>query len=116
MIEQVVEAIRAHRYHFSNEAELQDGIEKVLQFHKIDMEREVRLSAHDRIDFLCGRVGVEIKIAGSAAAVQRQLARYAAHGSIDGLILVTDRCQAGVQPKILNGKPLRIVALLSGLA
>lgn len=115
-LDQVVAAVRARRFRHVHEDELQLGIAEVLAAAGLEAEREVRLSPRDRIDFLVGTVGVEVKVAGTAAAAKRQLERYAESDRVEELVLVTDRVQAGAQPATINGKPLRVVALLGGLA
>lgn len=89
--EQLVDILGAYRFNFVGERQLQDGIEAVLQQESIAARREVRLSGRDRIDFLTGGVGIEVKTAGSSANLLRQLARYAEHDEIRSLIVVTNR-------------------------
>lgn len=113
----VVDLLKSVRFNFANEAELQDGIEKlIMPFHgSFLMRREVRFGARDRIDFMVGAIGIEVKVGGSAAAALRQMSRYAKHEEIRALVLVTDRVQAGVQPTEIHGKPIRVVCLMGGL-
>lgn len=72
--------------------------------------------AKDRIDFLVGNVGLEIKVGFSYADVIRQLHRYAAHEEIKVLILLTTRLQH-TMPEEISGKKLCTVniALASSL-
>lgn len=113
---QVIEALRTSRFTHSNEEELQRGIEQAFASAGIEAQREVRLSGRDRIDFLVGGIGVEVKVAGSAASAFRQLERYAESDLVEELVLVTDRAQVGAQPATVGGKPLTVVALLGGLS
>jgi hypothetical protein len=59
------------------------------------VERECVLSAGSRIDFLirnsCQSVGLEVKVKGALASVQRQLERYARDPRVESLILATTR-------------------------
>ena len=73
-----------------------------------DHEREHRLSAADRIDFMIGPVGLEAKTRCNKRAIFRQLQRYAEHDAIEALILVTGTA-IGL-PAAINGKPIYLVA------
>jgi len=99
-----------HRYRFSNERDLQDGLQQVLESNAIEHHREYRLTSHDIVDFLVGDVGIEVKVSGSPVQVYRQLARYAESEEIAGLILVTARTQLS-PAKIILGKPVKTVKL-----
>lgn len=104
-LEVVTSALRA-RYRFIHEKELQRGIGIQLARAKITYAPEVRLSDDDRIDFLIGDLGVEVKIKGSQKDVIEQLLRYAQHERIGSLLLVTTRLQHLVDfPATLHDKP-----------
>jgi len=111
----ITRAIRAHRFRYDAEAELQTGIAQVLTAASIAFEREVTIGRGDRIDFLAGGVGIEVKRAGGLSAVTRQLHRYAQAPTITALVLVTDRMQLARLPETLAGKPIEVVSLLGGL-
>lgn len=110
----VVETLRSYRFSTADEDELQQAIADVLERAGLDPEREHRLGARDRIDLLVERVGIEVKVAGAARAVERQLARYAESDEIDALILVTSRARHITVPTSLNGKPVVVVSLVGG--
>lgn len=74
-----------------SEREMQMAIAKLLVENGIQFRPEARLSSRDRIDFLVGRVGIEVKHAGSYQQVASQLLRYAESDSVDAVLLVTDR-------------------------
>lgn len=123
MIDLVANSIRARRYRYANEDELQEGIFRVLRADGFLAEREVRLGARDRIDLLVRlvaagnvscTVGVEVKVDGQSAAVLRQLRRYAAHAALDRLVLVTTVARHLQLPDVVDGKPLTTVSLLDG--
>jgi hypothetical protein len=97
-----------------DERSLQNQIEEVLRLHNVHFEREVRLSPKDRIDFLCGSVGIEVKIGGGTNAVQRQLWRYASNDRITDLILATTRSIHRMPESILE-KPIFVVHLLHSI-
>jgi alkanesulfonate monooxygenase SsuD/methylene tetrahydromethanopterin reductase-like flavin-dependent oxidoreductase (luciferase family) len=108
---QVAEALRAYRFRFADEGRLQDAIEGALRASGFTLEREVRLDPANRIDFMVGRVGIEVKVAGSPSAVLRQLTRYAQSGQVDGLILVTNRARHA-QPRRIGVTPVEVVSLM----
>lgn len=114
--EQIAKLINATGFRFVDERELQNGIEdRVLKLYEIPTKREVILNPKDRIDFLCGTVGIEVKIAGPVAAVTRQLFRYAESDRIDGLILVTTRSSHKLVPNEILSKPVFVVHLLNSI-
>lgn len=115
----VARVLRALRYRYTDERELQDGVGLVLEAAAIEATKEYRLSDRDRIDFLTiDGVGIEIKVARrtSAVDVTRQLGRYVKHDCVTGLVFVTDRSQLARRlPGELGGKPLSVVAVLGGI-
>ena len=69
-------------------------IAQALQTAQIPFQHEASLAPRCRIDFLCGRIGVEIKRGKmDMKAVSRQLNRYAETGKVDALILVAEKTQ-----------------------
>ncbi len=107
----IADVIRAHRFAYVDEDELQAGITAALIGVGFTPRREVRLAAGDRIDILVGRVGIEVKVGGSAGALERQLARYAQSGRVDELVAVTSRIRHLNMPAELDGKPLHVVSV-----
>lgn len=101
--------LSGYRFHWNNERELQDHIEKVLTNSSIAFKREYRLCSRDRVDFLCGAVAIEVKMASSQAQVLAQLFRYAESCEVESLILVTNRARQLEMPDTLLNKPLRVV-------
>jgi hypothetical protein len=96
------------RLRVGNEAGMQLSIEEALNEAGFANEREYRLSAADRIDFMIGSVGLEAKTRCNKRAIFRQLERYAQHYAIEALILVTGTA-IGL-PAAINGKPVYLVA------
>jgi len=108
--------LRAHRFRFGNERELQDGIAQVLSAANISFAREVVLGDAGVIDFVVREqeaIGLEVKISGSLAALTRQLHRYAQRPELASLMLVTPLARLIRLPPTFAGKPLRVVHLLS---
>jgi hypothetical protein len=103
--------LQGFRFHYAHETQLQEGIAAALVQSEVDFEREVKLSARDRIDFMVGRTGIEVKVGHSLASVMKQVHRYMQHQKIDGLLLVTNRCRHSIVPKTVNGKPVAVLFL-----
>jgi hypothetical protein len=104
------ELLSSYRFAFSDEDELQSAIEAALHRAGLDFEREARLDARDRPDFLVGDAAIEVKVAGSSAQVHRQLLRYAAHERVRSVLLVTTRSRHQLElPESLLSKPLSVL-------
>lgn len=109
----VCAALTGHSFRFSSERDLQDGIEQVLNRLSIANKREARLTNEERVDFLVGRVAVEVKTAGNRVSVMRQLSRYAQCEDVDAIVLVTAKQTLGC-PASIGGKPITVVRIWSG--
>jgi len=107
----VLGTLTCYRFLCHDEAELQEAIAEALRRDGIDFEREVSLAPGDRIDFLVGGVGIEVKLAGPPTAVLRQLSRYAASERVESLVLATIVARHATLPDELGGKPLHVVTL-----
>jgi hypothetical protein len=116
---QIVECLGAQLYAWCDERELQDLVAQQLA-SSFQVCREKALSQRDRPDFLVTAggftVAVEIKVAGAANAVLRQLGRYAAHDAVSAVVLGSGRrtLLAGV-PAVIHGKPIAVALLAGGL-
>lgn len=88
-------ALAGQRIDCTTEERMQVRIAELFELAGIPCEREVRLSAHDRIDLLALGCGIECKIDGSSTQVTRQVIRYLEHPRIAGLLLVTGRARLG---------------------
>jgi hypothetical protein len=104
--------VASHRFTYRDERQLHDGLAELFAAHQIPVQREARLTGSDRIDFLVGRVGIEVKTHGPAIAVARQLQRYAGSDRIDALVLVTAAARHTCLPNTIGGKPLLVASLL----
>ncbi len=107
----VVEEILAHRFHYVGEAELQDGIWTVLEEVGFGPRREVVLNVSDRIDFMVGAIGIEVKVDGSLSAIIRQSMRYAKCPEIEELLIVTTLARHRRMPELINGKRVTLCHL-----
>ena len=107
--------LAAYRIDCTDELTLQDGIARILTEHAVPFEREARLGARDRVDFLVGDVAIECKIGGSVTELIRQLTRYAWHESVSELLVVTSRLRHNKTPALLNEKRVVVLAMAVGL-
>jgi hypothetical protein len=105
--------IGSARLDLSTEGAVQRGLARLFEEEQVPYEAEVILAPSDRIDFLIGRVGVEVKIGHPRRAILRQLERYAASDRVDALLLVSSAPfpASGFE---INGKPVHIVSLSTG--
>lgn len=94
------------------ERETQAAIAEKLEWSGVAFEREARLSLKDRVDFLVGTIGIEVKVGGQKRAILRQLERYATHEAIEMLVLVTNVAMG--LPSRIGGKPLHVVSIGRG--
>jgi hypothetical protein len=109
-VEAIAGVLRRYRFNYEDEDRLQEGIAAALTAAGFEVEREVRLTRGSRIDLLVGRVGIEVKVAGTPIDVASQLARYALCDRIDGLVLVTSRPRHRMV-SVVEGKPVEVVQL-----
>lgn len=130
----LAEILSAYTFTCRNEEDLQAQVAKVLTgVDGLDIDREV-IAANGRYDILAihnlarrpiggrcaGLVGVvlELKVSGSAAAVERQAQRYALSEAVDEVAVVTTsqrlaRSIANAGAETLGGKPFAVIALRS---
>lgn len=116
---EVASLLRAYRFRWACEDDLQRAVHAVLVGQGLPAVREVRLSARDRIDVLVGTVGVEIKVAkpGSVAPITKvvsQLQRYATSDQIRELVFVTTTYRHRAMPPVVHGVPVTTV-IIGGL-
>jgi hypothetical protein len=114
--EKLLHLLAGYRFRPAGELELQDALARVFAAGGVEARREHRLSPGDVVDFLLLEgVAVEVKVAGSAVEVARQLQRYAGHSEVLALVLVTTRERlVRALPAELGGKRLFKVALGGG--
>lgn len=113
-LDKIVKVLSGHLFRSTTEADLQVAIGELLRAHGIEHAREVQLGSRaDRIDFLVGDVGVEVKIDGGVNEVARQLQRYAQSDKIAHLVLATRlrRHVSGLEGGAFNGKLVHVVRL-----
>ena len=108
-VAEIVAALRPLRLPLSDEIRLHQHMADAFDSAGIGYQREVRLSPRDRVDFLVGTVGIEVKIKGGKRDIFRQLERYAEHDGVGALLLVSN-VPMGLPPTI-NGKPVTYFSL-----
>ena len=111
-LSQILPLLSKHRFHFQSELELQYGVEQLLKTARIKYSREHSLSSHDRIDFLVGSLGIEIKVGGSMTELLRQVHRYLEYPEIQEMLIITSRIKHAGLPKEINGKRVVVYHLL----
>jgi hypothetical protein len=110
----LLDAIRATRFHYTSEADLQAGLASVLKEAGLAFNQEHRLGPRSRLDFLVdGGLGIEVKINGSAADLGYQILRYLEHEDVRAMVVVTTRAGHRELPRELAGKPVWVVHLFS---
>lgn len=92
------------------EYDLHSDVSAALTRAGIDHIHEYRLAPRCRIDFMVGRVGIEIKKGRpSPAALTKQLTRYLQSDELDAVIVLTQ--QAVSIPQTISGKPVHLITL-----
>lgn len=113
MIELILESLVGRDYErIASESDLQAQVEQRLKAANLEFTSQVELDSRaDRIDVLCGSIGIELKISGGLSSVLAQLERYAQSDLVSELVLVTTRANhlnlRGMGP--LHGKPLYVI-------
>lgn len=107
-------ALQSYVHRGQREKQIQDSIEYVLRRADFaSVQREFRLSAKDRPDFLIDdRVVIEVKMRASSSAVLWQLGRYALDDRVEAIVVATPRFStlSGL-PREIHRVPVFPVAL-----
>lgn len=111
MLQTVLDALQELRSPFAlYEADLHQLVAKRLTEAGLHYVHEARLAPGCRIDYLVGSIGIEIKKGRpDAAAVKKQLLRYAACDGVEAIILLSQRTVS--VPGMVLGKPVRVIVL-----
>lgn len=92
------------------EYDLHAEVSAALTREGIEHSHEYKLAPRCRIDFLAGRVGIEIKKGRPVpSALKEQLARYLRSDELDAIVVVVQ--QAVNLPETICGKPVEQVSL-----
>ena len=111
----LADVIEGYRFASASEDLIADGVDAALLRAGEEVEREVVLGPHERVDFLTpDGICIEVKVGGSLMDLVRQLQRYAQHERVRALLVVTNRSKLLGVPPELSGKPIAVASLLSG--
>ena len=112
--------LRSFKFRFCSESDLQNGIEAALNRREVAFERERTLSVSDRPDFLIpcleGSIAIEVKTKGTFPEALRQVARYAGHERVVGVVLIGSPIWVSRMPAEITGTPIRSVRLMTSFA
>ena len=110
-IRRIREALSAVRMPaMPGEYDIHSDIAAALAAAGVPFEHEYRLGQRCRIDFLVGRVGIEVKKGRPAASgLTAQLRRYLTSEALDAVIVVVQRYVT--LPAFLCGKPVHVLSL-----
>jgi len=108
-LDELHEGLSSYKYRFDSEVVLQDALQAALETLGYSYQREVKLDAKSRIDFLVGALGLEVKVGGGLAPMLRQIHRYLASPGVEGLLLVTTKSSHKGLVSVLQGKPVRVL-------
>ena len=111
-MERILSILKRHRLAAQTEEELQAAIAACFDAEGIEFRREHHLSPADRVDFLVGRTGVEVKVGGSQSALIRQVHRYAQSEELDAIIIVTTRAYHTIPADQISGCRVVVVNLV----
>lgn len=100
--------IRKYRFLSASEDDLCRGIGSALDDAGVWFMREVKCNG-GRLDFLCGDLAIEVKIAGSLADLTRQVHRYLQDPTLAGLLIVSTKLAHRDLPSEISGKPVGVV-------
>ncbi|MEE1199840.1 MAG: hypothetical protein U0L09_04245 [Christensenellales bacterium] len=94
----------------SDEYDLHSEVAKALESRGMTYRHEAPVAPRCRIDFLVGRIGIEVKKARPASVQLRsQLLRYCQSEQLDAVIVVTQ--QSVPLPDSISGKPVLLLSL-----
>lgn len=112
----IAELIHHAKFTYRNEVDLHRGLNALFVMAGLRVTPEAVLAAGERIDFIIGPIGIEVKIKGSTPQVLAQLQRYADTGKVRKLILVTSRAKhRSLAGTVLTGPTRQIPVTLARL-
>jgi hypothetical protein len=110
-MEEILTALRTLRAPFAREEySIHTMVLEVLAAHGFHPLHEVVLGPRQRIDFMCGAIGIEIKRGKpQPSKLLPQISGYLASDALSALVLVTQRHVD--LPHMMLGKPVRVLSL-----
>ena len=100
---EVLTALRGKRFRYNTERDLHEGLSAALDAGGVAHRREVVVPG-GRIDFVVDRLGIEVKVKGSAVALERQVGKYALAEELDEFLIITTRRTHDAVPRTIGGK------------
>lgn len=104
-------SLAKYRYRFDTESDLQERVAAALSDLDLAFDREFALDPQNRIDFLVGSIGIEIKTNSTLAQVSRQVHRYLSFDLIESLLLVTTKTTHKGLVRSMQGKSLDVLVV-----
>lgn len=101
---EIIAALAGLRFDLADEAVCQRQMAEALDAAGIDHRREVVIGPRERIDFLVGGIGIEVKLRGAKRAIFEQCLRYCRCEEVKALILASNKTMG--LPAELEGKPV----------
>ncbi len=96
----------------TSENELHTHVQKALTDKGFQVEHEAIIAPRSRVDFLVGRIAIEIKRSRpNKTALLKQLNRYAQSSLVDAIFVITEKSLS--LPSTIMGKPILSLSLLS---
>lgn len=106
-LKKIVAILSKARIPHSTEEEMQAALAAALEQQGIVFEKEKSLGSRCRVDFFVDGIVIECKTRGNAIQIHRQLERYAALDTVNGVILYTSKFMKAKSE--INGKPIAVI-------
>lgn len=111
---EVLTSLRGKRFRYQTELDLHEGLSAAFDEGGVAHRREVYVPG-GRIDFVVARLGIEVKIKGTATALERQIGKYALADELDEFLVITTRRTHNAVPRTIGGKRVW-VHIIGGLS
>lgn len=110
MIDKIIKEIKTYKFNLLDESILQGQLYDFVLKDKAFL-KEFYLNPKSRIDFFNPheKIGIEVKIKGSAVKIYRQCERYIKTHKLDHLILLSSKAMG--MPDEIEGIPITVVIL-----
>lgn len=99
----VLTALKGRRFRYTNEISLHESLAAAFDIGGVEHRREVAVPG-GRIDFVVDRLGIEVKIKGTAVALERQIGKYALAEELDEFLVLTTQRTHNAVPRTIGGK------------
>jgi hypothetical protein len=112
------QVVTGHTWRANSEDELQAGLAAALTAAGVDVEREHRLDARNRLDlWTVDGIAIEVKTSRrtTTADVLRQVRRYAEHDEVSAVVVLSTVPSHTLLPAMIGGKPCHAYHLRGAL-